>query len=65
MEHGKYKIHNKKYIKKAIDQIEKDLGIHLKKENVLVHLKYYLELETLRILVNNEIIDYQKYMGIL
>ena len=62
---GQCKIHNEKHVKEAIGQLEKDLGIQLKKENVAVHPKYCLELEASRILADQEITDCQKHIGML
>ena len=62
---GKCKIHNEKCIKEEISQVEKCLGMKLKKENVPIHPKYHPELEETRILADKEMTNHQKFIGML
>ena len=62
---GKTKIHNDKYIREAIDQIEKRLGIIIKKENVPYNKKLYPEEDDLAILDPSQITEYQRLIGVL
>ena len=58
---GKCKIHNEKCIKEAIFQVEKYLGIQLKKGEPKCHPV----LEETRILIDQKINDCQKFVGTL
>ena len=58
---NKRKIHNEKHAKEAIGQLEKDLGIQLKKENVPTHPKHHPELEISMMLAEDEMKNHQKF----
>ena len=52
-------MHNEKYAKEAMSQIEKRNEIDIKNKNIPISLPLYSKLNKLRILEPDEIIDYQ------
>ena len=55
---GTCKIHNEKWIKEAMHQLQNELGTQLKKESDPVNPKHHPELKETRLLVNQKITEH-------
>ena len=52
------KVHSEKYVKESISQIEKRIGIEIRKENVPINLKLHPELGDIPLLDEENITEY-------
>ena len=56
---------NEKHVKEKISQVQKSLGIQLKKESVPIHQNHRPELGETIILTDHEITEHHKFIGML